>query len=402
MQATSRSLAITAIAVTFTILMTLGGWHYYLAALIITGVFVGLDLVSGMETADPEYRNPAQMNLQLYLVLPLMVVYLVFYAWFLGGFLGVSGDPLGLGTVFQAVTGIDLLAVRAHTTLPELIIGAYCLGTIWAGFGTVVGHELTHRTWSKTAMIVGRWLLALTCHASFAIEHVYGHHRNLGTPKDPATAYRGENVYHFIVRSTVGQVKGAWHIEARRLARTGHGVLSLRNRMFTGWAMSLAYAALFYVFAGWQGVAIFFAVSLFGKSYLEAVNFIEHYGIVRVPGAAVEPRHSWNCNHRISSWMLFNLTRHSHHHAMGDKPYWELRSYPDAPMMPFGYLTMIYIALIPSWFRHVVDPAVLDWDRRYSAPAEYPLIETANAASRDANFLGSRAHLAGSHLAAAE
>lgn len=163
MQATARSLSITAIAVTFTVLMTLGGWRYYLAAIIITGVFVGLDLVSGMETEDPEYRHPGQMNLQLYLVLPLMVVYLVFYAWFLGGYLGVAGDPLGLGAAFQHVTGIDLLAVRTHTNLPELIVGAYCLGTIWAGFGTVVGHELTHRTWSKTAMIVGRWLLALTC-----------------------------------------------------------------------------------------------------------------------------------------------------------------------------------------------------------------------------------------------
>ena len=400
MQATARSLSITAIAVVFTALMTLGGWHYFIAAAIITAVFVGLDLVGGMELSDPVYRNPTQMNLQLYLVLPLMVVSLVFYAWFLGGYLGVRGDTLGLGHAYAALTGVDLLAARAHVTLIELVVGAYALGTIWAGFGTVVGHELTHRTWSRPAMLVGRWLLALTSDASFSIEHVYGHHANLGTPKDPATAYRGESVYHFIVRSTLGQIAGAWHIEAARLKRLGRPVWSPRNRMFTGWLMTLAYAGLFLLFAGWVGVAVFFATSLFGKSYLEAVNYIEHYGIVRVPGAPIEPRHSWNCNHRVSSWLLFNLTRHSHHHAMGDKPYWELRSYPDAPMMPFGYLTMIYLALAPSVFRRIVHPLVLDWDRRYAIPAEFPLIEAANARSGVPEFAASRAHLA--TLAAAE
>ena len=53
--------------------------------------------------------------------------------------------------------------------------------------GTNVGHELTHRTWSKPAQIVGRWLLAFTCDASFSIEHVYGHHKHVATRQDPAT-----------------------------------------------------------------------------------------------------------------------------------------------------------------------------------------------------------------------
>ncbi|HQU02474.1 MAG TPA: alkane 1-monooxygenase [Acetobacteraceae bacterium] len=396
MNSTARSLSITAIAVTFLVLMVLGGPFYYLAALIISGVFVGLDLFAGHDVEDPEVKIPMQMNMQLYSVLPMMVIFTVFYAWYIS-----AGDPFHLGAFMKAATGLDMQAARARMTLPEFIVGAYALGTIWAGFGTVVGHELTHRTWSQPAMIVGRWLLALTGDASFAIEHVYGHHMNLGTPKDPATAYRGENVYHFIVRSTIGQIKGAWHIEAGRMKRQGHGVFSWRNRMFSGWLMTLAYAGIFYAASGLRGAAIYFAIMAFGKCYLEAVNFIEHYGIVRVPNEPVEPRHSWNCNHRVSSWLLFNLTRHSHHHAMGDKPYWELRSYPDAPMMPFGYLTMIYLSLIPPLFRKIANPKVLDWDRRFASPSEYRLIEEANRNSNDPDFTGSRAHLAG-NLAAAD
>ncbi len=382
---TPRALSLSALALSFVVMMTLGGPFYYLAAFVISGIFSLLDMVGGQDTEDGDGKPWYYANIQAYQIPFAMLWFGLTYAWYLGA---GSSDLFGLGGFLKAHTGFDMFAIRAHTTTPELIVGAYCLGTIWAGFGTTIGHELTHRTWSKVAMITGRWMLALTTDASFAIEHVYGHHLTLGTPADPATARRGESIYHFIPRSTFGQIVSAWHIEAGRLVRKGQSVWSLHNRMFTGWAMTLAYAGVFYMAAGWKGVVIFFAISLFGKCYLEAINYIEHYGIVRVPGTEVEPRHSWNCNQRVSSWLLFNLPRHSHHHAMGDKPYWELNSYPDAPMMPYGYLTMIYIALIPPLFRKIVHPRVLDWDRRYAVPAEYPLIAEANRRSKAPDFTG--------------
>jgi len=380
---TPRALSLTALALSFVIMMTLGGPFYYLAALVISGIFSLLVIFGAQDTENPEVKSWLYPNLQAYQIPPAMLWFGLTYAWYLG-----HGDLFHLGAFMKAHTGLDMFAIRAHTTTPELIVGAYCLGTIWAGFGTTIGHELTHRTWSKTAMITGRWMLALTTDASFAIEHVYGHHVTLGTPADPATARRGETIYHFIPRSTSGQIISAWHIEANRLGRKGQSVWSWHNRMFTGWAMTLVYAGIFYLAAGWLGFFAFFAISWFGKCYLEAINYIEHYGMVRVPGHEVQPRHSWNCNQRISSWLLFNLPRHSHHHAMGDKPYWDLHSYPDAPMMPHGYLTMIYIALIPPIFFKMVHPRVLDWDRRYAIPEEYPLIAEANRRSNHPDFTG--------------
>ena len=44
-------------------------------------------------------------------------------------------------------------------------------------------------------MFVGNWLLAFSWDCTFAIEHVYGHHKNVGFPEDPATGKRGENIY---------------------------------------------------------------------------------------------------------------------------------------------------------------------------------------------------------------
>jgi alkane 1-monooxygenase len=377
-----RGLALTAIAITFLFLMTMGGVYYYVAAVVISGVFAFMDIFAGHDVSEPDGKGGAGPNAQAYRVPPAMLWFGLCYAWYLG-----HGDLFHLGALMKHF-GIDMFARRAQTTPAELIVGCYCVGTIWAGFGTTIGHELTHRTWSKVDMLVGRWMLALTSDASFSIEHVYGHHLTLGTPKDPATARRGETLYHFIIRSTFGQIASAWHLETGRLKRQKLSIWSFRNRIFTGWAMTACYAAVFYAAAGWVGLVAFFAASWFGKCYLEAINYIEHYGIVRVPGTPIEPRHSWNCTHRISSWLLFNLPRHSHHHAMGDKPYWELRSYQDAPQMPFGYLTMIYIALIPPLYRKLVHPRLQDWDRRYAVPAEYRLIEAANKASGMADLAG--------------
>jgi hypothetical protein len=281
----------------------------------------------------------------------------------------------------KSLSGWDMQVARATITSGNLVGGVLTCGLLIALAGTNVGHELTHRTWDKTAMIIGRWMLAMSCDASFAIEHVYGHHLNIATKKDPATARRGENTYAFIIRSTIFSYLSAWEIEKTRLAKRGLSVWSWHNRMHAGNLMSLTYFIGFYLAAGWLGVGAFLAASLWAKSLLEFVNYMEHYGIVRVPGTKVEPRHSWNANQRISGYVLYNLTRHSNHHAEGDAPFWRLSPYPDSPMMKYGYLTMIVFTMVPPLYRKMMIPKLKDWDQRFATPAERKLAQEANAAS---------------------
>ena len=66
---------------------------------------------------------------------------------------------------------------------------------------------------------VGRWLLAFSIDTGFAIEHVHGHHRHVCTPRDPATARRGEYVLGFALRSIIDGNRSAFRIEAERLGR---------------------------------------------------------------------------------------------------------------------------------------------------------------------------------------
>jgi Fatty acid desaturase len=313
----------------------------------------------------------------LYLSLPALVLVGLAMAWMAG-----SGDLLGMGAWAQAQFGWDLFARREATSAWHWIGGTLSCGLTFAAMGTNIGHELTHRTADRAAMTVGRWLLAITFDAEFSIEHVYGHHRRLATAADPASARRGEHFYAFLFRSLLGQTRSAAALERQRLDTLGHGFWTVHNRYLRGWLMSAVIVAAFAAAGGAGAAAVFVLAALAGRTVLEAVNYFEHYGLVREPGQPVEPRHSWNSNKRLSNAVLFNLARHSHHHAEGDAQFWQLRSFRDAPTLPYGYLTCMFLVyLVPGWYRDRMTPLLLDWDRRHASPAERRLAEAANLRS---------------------
>jgi alkane 1-monooxygenase len=357
--------------------LLLGGAWMWLGFVVIYGAMIFGDGILGDTYDEPAYGHTRLLNSLLYLTVPVLVALCVALAWMAG-----SGDLLGLGAALQSVAGFDLYANRAATLPWHWLGGILSVGITFAALGTNIGHELTHRTTDRAAMIVGRWLLALTFDAEFAIEHVYGHHRRLATPADPATARRGEHFYRYLLRSVSGQSLSAFRLEQQRLQTLGHGTWSLHNRYLHGWVMSAAIVVAFWLAAGAAGALIFVLSAAAGRSVLEAVNYFEHYGLVRDPELPVEPRHSWNSNKRLSNAVLFNLARHSHHHAEGDAQFWQLRSYRDAPTLPYGYLTcMLLVFLLPGWYRNRMTPLLLDWDRRYATATERGLAEAANRRS---------------------
>lgn len=138
--------------------------------------------------------------------------------------------------------------------------------------------------------------------------------------------------------------------------------------------MSLVLLLAVAAIGGVPAVLAFVATGVQGKLYLELVNYIEHYGLVRVPGRRVEARHSWNTYRRVSSGLLYNLPRHSHHHLHATRPFWRLQVEPDGPVWPFGYMTMILVALVPPLFRRIADPLLAEWDRTRASPEERLLL----------------------------
>ena len=256
----------------------------------------------------------------------------------------------------------------------------YSIG-IFGGGIINVAHELGHRS-SRVAQFHAKAALLSVSYAHFIIEHNRGHHVNVATPTDPATSRKNQTLYAFWRQTLVGSYRSAWQIETRLLAKAGHPVWSRHNAML--WfavlpvLLALALTAVFSLWAGqlvWIVPVFFFGQSLIAILLLESVNYIEHYGIVRRELSAgryerVNPLHSWNASQLVSNLLLFQLQRHSDHHAYASRPYQVLRHFDEAPQLPFGYTLMILISYVPPlWFR-IMNPRLERWQARACQPDE--------------------------------
>jgi fatty acid desaturase len=217
-------------------------------------------------------------------------------------------------------------------------------------------------------------LLAFTLNPTFESYHVYGHHRNVGSWHDPATARRGEYVLAFVARTVVDQSVAGWRLEAERLRRKGLPTWSWHNRVLGGLFCSLVILAAAATIAGVAGMLVFLAAAVFGRIIHEMVNYVQHYGLVRADGAPIEMRHAWDSCRLVSNLLHYNLPRHADHHMFASKPFWNLDLAPDAPRLPRGYQTMSLIALYPRAWHQAMDPLLADWDSRLANDVERSLV----------------------------
>lgn len=251
---------------------------------------------------------------------------------------------------------------RWHLTLPSRIGLAVSLGTV-SGIGINAAHEMGHKRES-----VERWLSKITLAASayghFYVEHNRGHHTRVATPEDPASARLGESFWAFWPRTVAGSARSAWQLEAQRLRLRSRRVWSPANNNLNAWAMTAGLFAVLAIAFG-PGVLVLLAVqAVAGFTLLEAVNYLEHYGLARQRTSTgryekVSPRHSWNSTTLVSNLALFHLQRHSDHHAYPTRRYQVLRSFDESPQLPAGYATLVVVALITPLWRRLMDHRVL-------------------------------------------
>jgi alkane 1-monooxygenase len=255
-----------------------------------------------------------------------------------------------------------VVAIGKIVTLVEWIGFVISVSLVTGGIGITVAHELGHKK-SAVERLYGKILLMTVCYMHFFIEHNRGHHVHVATPEDPATAEKDESFYRFWLKSVFKGYAHAWRIENEAMVRKGLRKLSFQNSMI--WYAMLpiffcisitAYFSYQLGYIAWEVPIFFFSQSVLAFTLLELVNYVEHYGIVRKelePGRyeRVNPLHSWNASHRISNFFLFQLQRHSDHHVRASKRYQLLKHYNHSPQLPFGYPTMIIVAMLPPlWF----------------------------------------------------
>jgi alkane 1-monooxygenase len=242
-------------------------------------------------------------------------------------------------------------------------IGLSVIAGIASGLGINTGHELGHKK-SKLERNLAKIVLAVPAYGHFWIEHSRGHHRDVATPEDPASARMGEGIYKFALREIPGAFRRAWNIEQERLTRREKSVWSSDNQILQSLSITVALQLGLIIAFGWKLIPFFIIHNVFAWWQLTSANYVEHYGLLRQQDDNGKyerclPRHSWNSNHIYSNLVLFHLERHSDHHAHPLRRYQSLRHFPDLPTLPNGYFGMYLIAYVPFLWYLVMDKRLL-------------------------------------------
>lgn len=262
---------------------------------------------------------------------------------------------LAIPIQFASVTFGSWMAVNGGLAWFEWL-GLLLTTGLVSGISINTAHELGHKT-DNLARWAAKLSLAPVAYGHFFVEHNRGHHVRVATPEDPASSRMGESFWAFLPRTVLGSLKSAWALEKARLQRRGLSVWHWRNENLQAWSLSLLFFAALSLWLGWQALPFLLLQALYGASLLEVVNYLEHYGLVRQKLAdgryeRVQPRHSWNSNSIVANLFLYQLQRHSDHHANPTRSYQALRHFDEGPQLPAGYGALVPIVYFPFlWYR---------------------------------------------------
>jgi alkane 1-monooxygenase len=328
---------------------TLGGWWTVILPLYSIAVYSVLDALTGLNEANADPATPERDLLWYRLVTliwaPIQFILLFWTIWY----------------------------VTRHDHLSGIETGAlfFGVGIVTGTVGIVYAHELMHQK-DRAERWLGDILLAMVLYGHFRSEHLRVHHLHVGTGRDAVTARYNEGFHRFFPRVLVQSAASAWRAERAMLARRGLSWWHRTNPFWRYGALQAAMLATAAAVGGWAGLGLFLFQSIVAIWQLEAVNYVEHYGLTRRHLGDgryehVRPHHSWNAAHRATNWLLINLQRHSDHHTRPDRRFPLLQTYPPdaAPQLPVGYPLLVFAAMIPPLWRRLMNPRVRAWRRRH-------------------------------------
>ena len=313
--------------VAWLISVMLGGWWYMIIPFIFYGILPVLELTVGDEIVNPSSEDVKMLEQDVR-------YHLATWLWL----------PVQLLMLWYGATTMQGYSDSGTLTWFDIILLPIATGILTGAVGINISHELIHRdsTWER---YIGHSLLLTVCYLHYYIQHIYGHHRQVGTYKDPSTAYRGENLFRFIIRSVVGSYLNACKLALDIWHNPYIELVTIYNFLTTVYLISviLSYGVSAFWFIVMQAVI---AVCM-----LETINYIEHYGLVRNIGENVSKMHSWNTDKTTTNYITFRLQRHSDHHCHCKKRYQCLCNIDGSPMLPTGYSGCMILAFFcPLWF----------------------------------------------------
>jgi len=269
-------------------------------------------------------------------------------------------SPKGFTLIY--ICNVILYGFQANSFSPlELVAAILSMGAV-GSVAITASHELIHKG-NKKSRFIGNLGMLFVSHRHFEYSHNYGHHRDAATLKDNHTAWKNEGFYTYLARTTVGAFKFCWNFETLRLQRKGVAIVSLQNK-FLMFIFSTILLCTAFAFVSFSSFLFFLGQSYIAVTALEAVAYLEHYGLLRKTSKtatsneveAMSDLHSWNSYHRFSNYLTFMLPRHADHHTQMSKDFFVLESNDVSPQLPYGYPLMILIAFCPPLWMAIMNP----------------------------------------------
>jgi alkane 1-monooxygenase len=219
-------------------------------------------------------------------------------------------------------------------------------------------HELIHRP-EFFFRVIGFLNMTVFWFNVYPIEHLYLHHKYVGTEKDPITSKKNYSLFFYIIRA---------YFSAHKF------VFQYSKLIFLGCvALNLAYLSAIYLHGvseygsyelAWDKLHFFIWLGFGGFIGLEIIEYIEHYGLIfreDIDKKAINELSSWNTDGNIiHNWMIFRFQRHSDHHMNAYKYFSTLELNDKMPKFPITFNEGLYLSFIsPLWY-YLMNPFVAE------------------------------------------
>lgn len=287
--------------------------------------------------------------------------------------------PVWISTLLLPATYFAFAWSASHHDLTGLQLAAGVAGLAWLSVvpGVPATHELYHSR-GRLARFVGRYGQVVFLDAMRMEVHVVGHHRDVGTVEDIDTAPRGTNLYRFVAHSMVESLKWELKLDADTLEKRGHARYGIRHSVWRALLAIVVFLGIILALGGWLAVGLCAISMVIARFWVEAFNYYQHFGQVRITGTPIEKRHVWNHFGTLSRIYAFEITNHADHHLNSYTPYYKLVPDKDAVRLPSIITCFLSGFIPPVWYKAIIKPALRRWDAEFASPSERKVAREAN------------------------
>ncbi len=247
---------------------------------------------------------------------------------------------------------VAVFLIHHQLTAVQLIFFIYTIVIINSNFAIALAHDLMHAPHAVNRFL-GSVLLLNNGFFYLETDHIYIHHRYVGTDNDPASANAGQALYPYLYQSISRRAKMLFGLKKIFNPGQKNSIMQsniIRLSICIVWLIVASLLSLQYVICLLEQ---FILVTLL----YEVITYIQHYGLRRVVHSSNIPEevnlaHSWNCYYRLSAYMHYMMPVHSIHHLKQEP---DLRHLTHAgPEFPRPFAQMAILAFFPRAWKKIM------------------------------------------------